>query len=86
MKAFVRELVALVGGSDGSGEMSAKGLLPHRKSHPVEVSGEVPGNGGKKVLHGPDKKGKKEGAAVRKAKAVKPEQVIPMEEGDFKEF
>jgi methyl-accepting chemotaxis protein len=86
MKAFVRDLVALVGGSNGHGGMSAKGLLPHLESRPSEVSGHVPGDRGEKVLHGPDKKGKKEGAAAYKAKAIKPEQVIPMEEADFKEF
>jgi len=87
MKVFVGDLVALVGGSNGNGTMSAKGLLARRKSHPMEASGKVPGNGGEKVLHGPGKKGKKEGAAAAyKAKAVKPEQVIPMEAGDFKEF
>ena len=86
MKAFVRELVALVGGSEGSGEMSAKGPLPHRKSHPVEVSGHVPGNGGEKVLYGPGTKGKKEVGVSHQAKAIKPEEVIPMGEGDFREF
>ncbi|MEA3487556.1 MAG: methyl-accepting chemotaxis protein [Thermodesulfobacteriota bacterium] len=77
MKTFVDDLVAMVGGSRG------------QKS---EVGGRGSGNRGqKKAL---PVSTKKTGAlAVRKTKAavsqgaeVSPDQVIPMEEGDFKDF
>ena len=86
MKGFVGDLVALVGGSTGHGGVSAKGLIPHLEVHPSDVSRHVPGNGGGKILHGPGTKGKKEVGIAHKAKAVNPRRVIPLEEGDFKEF
>ena len=43
--------------------------------------------GGQKALAGPGTKGEENGRrGSHQAKAIKPEQVIPMEEGDFKEF
>ena len=86
MKVLVGDLVSLVGGANGNGAMSAEEILSSREGHPLEVSGHGPGNGGKKVLFVPGKKGKKEEAVVPKAKGVKPEQLIPMGDGDFKEF
>ena len=94
MKEFVGELVAVVGGSrngNGNGAVSAK-ALSHKGGngkHAMAIDHQPKAKAGiHKVLPG---NGKKEKATVKevvalKTKEVKPDQVIPMEEGDFKEF
>jgi methyl-accepting chemotaxis protein len=88
MKGFVGELAAVVGGSrNGNGVVYERasthksgngGHIPALSHHPkVEV---------KKVQAGLVKKGKELKGLIPRAKEVRPEQVIPMEEGDFKEF
>ena len=87
MKGFVQELVVLIGGSrNGNGEGLA-GTLSKIKvgSGEVPIINPGPGKGGKK---GPalsiKKSGEMKGSLYRKK--VKPDQVIPLEEGNFKEF
>ena len=90
MKGFVGELVAVVGGSNGNGNgaVSATGRrhigAEEAIDHPTKAK-----VGLRKVLSIPGKKEKGNGkdvAALQKAKLVRPEQVIPMEESHFKEF
>ena len=79
MKAFVRELVALVGSAqNGNGAAATKSLPKHLTSLP-----------GRKALAAPLKKAKTMALATqsgRPRKEVRPEQVIPLDDGDFKEF
>jgi methyl-accepting chemotaxis protein len=87
MKGFVGELVAMVGGRSGSGLVSEResthnggngghvGALIHHPKFDV-----------KKAQAAPVKKGKEMKVPVPKGKEVKPDQVIPMGEADFKEF
>ncbi|MDI6761878.1 MAG: methyl-accepting chemotaxis protein [Thermodesulfobacteriota bacterium] len=88
MKAFVGELAAVVGGSrNGNGVVYERasthksgngGHIPALSHHPkVEV---------KKVQASLVKKGKELKGLIPRTKEVRPEQVIPMGEGDFKEF
>ncbi len=74
MKGFVGDLVALVGGSTGGAH----------SGHPTVV--EHPKTGIHKVLTAPAKKGKGKELAVSSAKEVSPDQVIPMDDEDFKDF
>ena len=74
MKDFVGELVMLVsGGSNGNGMLSQR-IRGYNGDDVAQVSGasHQPKAGVRKILS--------------KAKAVRPDQVIPMEEADFKEF
>jgi methyl-accepting chemotaxis protein len=91
LRGFVWELVALVKGSrNGAGGVPEKDFLPHRRIDPTaSVSGRPPGNGGdggRKASAAPAKTEKKMTAWVPKARAIRPDQVIPLEEEDFKEF
>jgi len=85
MKGFVEELTALVGRRDGNGWVGAKEAVGQR----FEVK-KIGGNGGKhleKVVSkvGGLAKAKKDNGKFANKEAV-PSQVIPLEEGDFKEF
>ena len=91
MKGFVGELVALVGGrhnGNGHGAVSAKG------HHYVGAEAAIVHQPKAKVILRkgftiPEKKEKGNGTdvvALQKAKVLKPDQVIPMGEADFKEF
>jgi methyl-accepting chemotaxis protein len=81
MKEFVQQLVAMVGGSangNGNGATATKSLRGHLTSGP-----------GRKTLAAPLKKTKTMALttrAGRPGKEVRPEQVIPLDDGDFKEF
>jgi methyl-accepting chemotaxis protein len=88
MREFVDDLAALVGGGgNGRGLKLAKDPDSLRiKSGPLVVAGPRPGNGGEPVPAAAKKVVKKMEAAVPNPKAVKPEQMIPLEEGNFKEF
>ena len=94
MRGFVGELVAVVGGSSngsGNGVVSARASsqMGGNGKHTMAIDHQPKAKAMiHKMLSG---NGKKEKAAVKevvalKAKEVKPNQVIPMEEGDFKEF
>ncbi len=94
MKAFVRDLAALVEGS-GKGNGAAQGMA-HLSDEafsgkPAPIGHRVKG-GVHKALKAPatqkkqENKGAGKGAAVLKSTAIKPDQVIPMGEGNFKEF
>ena len=95
MKGFVSELVALVGGSNGNGISTNAEFarLPDgqglRNAELKKLGGD--GNGKRhvgqfinKVTQGVKKREAKVPTAI--LKEPKPEQVIPMEEGNFKEF
>jgi len=88
MRDFVDDLASLVGGR-GNG----RGLKPAKDSDfrgitsdPLVAASHRSGNGGELLPAAPKKVGKKMETAVQKPKAGKPEQMIPLEEGDFKEF
>jgi len=85
MKGFVEELMALIGRRDGNGWAGTKEAV----SKHFEVKN-IGGNGGKhleKVVSkvGGLAKAKKDNGKFANKEAV-PSQVIPLEEGDFKEF
>jgi methyl-accepting chemotaxis protein len=85
LKGFVEELTALVGRRDGNGWVGTKEAVGQR----FEVK-KIGGNGGKhleKVVSkiGGLAKAKKDNGKFANKEAV-PKQVIPLEEGDFKEF
>ena len=86
MKGFVNELVVLVGSNNGNGTIS-NAEFGVRNSE-LKKSG---GNGKRhvgqyvrKVVNGGKKQDGK--SSIPKIPEVKPDQVIPMEEGKFKEF
>jgi CHASE3 domain sensor protein len=89
MKAFVQELVIVVGRRrNGNGGVDVAKGVRHREgsggemralNHPSKV-------GIRKVLPAPVKKEKEMKGVSSKTKEVRPEQVIPMGEGEFKEF
>jgi methyl-accepting chemotaxis protein len=84
-REFVDELKGLVGGRrNGHKSISAKDPHPLLGigSGQLAVTGHHSGNGGKRAPAAP----KKMEGAIRKPREVKPEQMIPMDEGDFKEF
>jgi hypothetical protein len=87
MKAYVKDLVVVVGG-----KQNGDGMVTINSSHITGRTGPISAlkqsAGVKKALTTLVKKGKDRGieAAVRKTKEVRPDQVIPMEEGDFKQF
>jgi methyl-accepting chemotaxis protein len=76
MKGYVGELIALVGGSNGQG--LKLGSLPTAAPLIRPSARKSPGITTVKKTKSADKQ--------RVAKELKPEQVIPLEEGDFKEF
>ena len=91
MKGFVGELVDLVEGRrNGAGGAAGKNLLSHRRiNHPSSGPAHLPGKGGQGGQKAPNaaaKTEKKMAAVVSRAKAARPDQLIPLEEGDFKEF
>jgi hypothetical protein len=88
MKGYVGELVALV-----EGERNGDGAVPS-KEH-IDVGGDhlptihrQPKTGVERVLTAQTgkEKGKSGEAASLNAKAVRPEQVIPIKDEDFEEF
>ena len=79
MKVFVGDLVVLVGGSGVSGRRYGrveKKRVAGRKSV-IDVRKILPSSAGK---------AKSKGVAVHGVKKVSPDQIIPMEEGDFEDF
>ncbi|RPJ10824.1 MAG: methyl-accepting chemotaxis protein, partial [Deltaproteobacteria bacterium] len=86
MKGVVTEWVAVVGGS-GNGTVFARALSRNAGRHLVAIDHQ-PKAGIHKGLPGLEKrvKAKVNEVVSIKSKEVQPEQVIPMEEGDFKEF
>jgi len=76
MKSYVEELSAVVGGSHGG--------VGHQTTSRHESSNT--GGGVQRLLALPDKSGRKGGKGFTKGKAIRPAQVIPMNEGEFKDF
>jgi methyl-accepting chemotaxis protein len=79
LKEFVQQLVAIVGGAaNGNGTAEPKSLRGRLTAGPV-----------RKALAPPLKKTKTLALATqagRPGKEVRPDQVIPLDDGDFKEF
>ena len=78
MKSMVGELIALVGGTtnkEGVDEKASLSQTTKVQRHAVHHA-----------LPAPAKKAKGKEVAVHKAKEVKPDQVIPMDETEFKDF
>jgi methyl-accepting chemotaxis protein len=87
MKGFVNQLVALVGGGKGNSAAAIEELRPLGAGCEVEpmIRHESENAMGKR-LTSPTPKPKETGSSSARAKEVRPEQVIPLEKGDFKEF
>ena len=87
MRAYVQEMNALVKGKRNGTLAAAAFQLAEEKRSPKPGKSQQLKNGLKKMLKSPVSKGE-EGKKPMKAvvKEVKPSQVIPLEEGDFKEF
>jgi methyl-accepting chemotaxis protein len=87
MRAYVQEMNALVKGNR-NGTSAAAGLqLAEEKRSPKPGKTQQLKNGLKRMLKSPESKGEQGKKPVKAAvKEVKPSQVIPLEEGDFKEF
>jgi len=79
MKGFVGELVSMVGGQNGNGFLS-EGAQPRKNGNGRHLGAPIDHP---KVQR---EKGREAKAPVPKPAAVKPDQVIPMEESEFKEF
>ena len=87
MKGFVSQLMALVGGRNGNGAVSMEEPRHIGAGHvPKSMIHHQPGAGNGKGFTVPARKTKGVGVPSPRAKGVRPEQVIPLEEGDFKEF
>ena len=91
MKGFVGELVELVEGRrNGAGGALDKDLLFQRRiDHPASAPAHLPGKGSQGDQKAPAaaaKPEKKMAPVVSKPKAARPDQLIPLEGGDFKEF
>ena len=91
MKEFVRELVAMVNGRNGNGVVSNKAIDRFGKggNHVLatdrQPKGAVKGIA-EKVHTAQIKKDRQTKVSIPRAKGVKRDQAISMEEGDFKEF
>ena len=87
MKGYVKELVALVSGGNNGNGLGQDGPLPKIKAGSGEVSNlnPDPEKGGQKGPAPSIKKNREMKGSVLKRK-VRPDQVIPLEEGNFKEF
>jgi methyl-accepting chemotaxis protein len=86
MKGFVSQLVELVGGN-GNDMWSKQAFPGDHEATLSAVSRQL--NGSRKTFGVPTKRARGTGfqaGAHRKQKGPRPEQVIPMEEGDFREF
>ena len=88
MKAVVQELRDVVSGSgNGNGVVLEKARHTGTSNSRSASGGPSPRNGGRKAVTASGRKEKRvERVALHKNKEGGPEQVIPMEEGDFKEF
>ena len=87
MKGYVKELVILIGGGKNENGAGLVGTLPKIKvgSGEVPTINPGPGNEGQKGPAPSIKKSREmKGSVLRKK--VRPDQVIPLEEGNFKEF
>jgi methyl-accepting chemotaxis protein len=71
MQAYVAQLVGMVGGRSSTTDGEAQPVTTDLKTPAVETSD----RGGIKALHAPANKNK-----------AKPEEIIPMDDGDFKDF
>ena len=87
MKEFVSQLVELVGGNGNGAGSVRQGFAEEHEATLLAMSHQP--NGDRKTFGVPAKRTKGTGfqaSTHRKQKGPRPEQVIPLEEGDFKEF
>jgi hypothetical protein len=78
MNGIVGELVAVVGGHVNGNSLSSSETSPARQGRFMAAISRQ----GAKMLPPPAKPGRR----AEKPKNASPEQVIPLEEGDFKDF
>jgi methyl-accepting chemotaxis protein len=79
MKAFVSELSAMVGGQgSGNGAVALSNLLPGGKTHKSLPQKSLPSS--------PRAKTGKTAMPPAKGRALDPESVIPLEDGNFQDF
>jgi len=87
MKVFVGELIALVG---GNGKRNGNGNGTHTEGYgtngDMKAYGRKIGAGVRKVLPSFTNRTADRKVAVHGVREVRPEEVIPMEEGDFRDF
>jgi methyl-accepting chemotaxis protein len=86
MRAYVQEMNTLVKGKSNGTSVAAGLQLAEEKRSPKPGKTQQLKNGLQKMLKSPESKGEQGKKPVKAAKEVKPSQVIPLEEGDFKEF
>ncbi|MBI5604494.1 MAG: MCP four helix bundle domain-containing protein [Deltaproteobacteria bacterium] len=84
MKKFVEALVTIIGGHTNghdsiSLEQKREKIIGRANAHQIRT-------GLQKALPRPDRKGNGKGLLSGKTREINPEQIIPLEEGDFKEF
>jgi len=85
MKLFVGDLVVLVGGS-GNGNGNRAGNEKYAINVEREAYGKKIGAGVRKILAAPANRTVGSEVAVHGVRKVSSDQIIPMEEGDFKDF
>ena len=84
MKEFVEALVTIIGGhanGHDSVSLGQKRVKNTGKANLLPIK-----TGLQKALPRPDRKGNGKGLLSGKTREINPEQIIPLEEGDFKEF
>ncbi|MFH0998835.1 MAG: methyl-accepting chemotaxis protein [Pseudomonadota bacterium] len=79
MKAFVGELAAMVG---GNAAMSAGGSRTVKRPKPAMHASQAP----QKALTTPKKPAKGRALTLQRPRQVNPDDIIPMDEADFKDF
>jgi len=80
MKDFVGELVKLVGGNGNNGGNG------HNATRKPKKIGESVHTGIRKAIEAPAKKAERKDITMYKTKEVGPDQIIPMDDKDFKDF
>jgi methyl-accepting chemotaxis protein len=83
---YVQEMIVLVKGRKNGISASVGVLSPEEKRGLKPGQGRQLKDGLKKMLKSPESKGEQGKKPVKAGKKVKPSQIIPLEEGDFKEF
>jgi methyl-accepting chemotaxis protein len=81
MRKIVEDLIILVGGRNGERSRYAVGRRKKAKN-----AGTVIPPGLRKTLPSSSRKGREKKSPAPEGKEVRPEEVIPMEEGDFRDF
>jgi methyl-accepting chemotaxis protein len=86
MKDFVKELKSVVAGKGQNGYGVPVTLRKNKGKESRRILGQPAGNGSSKVLSNPVREGRGKELSRGKNREIRPEQVIPLDEGDFKDF